>query len=463
MHEAPAAGAASAAAELLAFYREPVRHRIRYLHGEQDMPDGGVVFRLALGRFPQGWLRDMPAAQREEVRTAAGAFVRLVCLRDQASHYQLLCVAPDAGREAIKENYHLLIALVHPDRQDAAADAWPTGCSQRANLAYETLANPDRRAAYDKDLVKVVDHMVLDASPSGAELPRGRTRVRLGAGAVTKRFLVLAGTVAALFMVQAWWVSETSPHHALLERSFHASSNWMRGVLPDVPRFIARGGAPGPRPGRAARAVEGTAAPRRARVVDPGRRVAAAARRGGERSRRGGRTARARAIDARGDRARAAHRAGNLARERSARGARSTRPGDPDRARPAQRAGEGRGPVARGNRGRHRAAGRLLRRGRRRAARRPHRWRCARLLARLPRARRLRGFLRRDARAAPAHGAPDWQVDGTTAQARGEATVVAEFQDGRARLERRVPVEVDIVRRDGRARVTRLVLYPLAD
>src|SRR5258706_7868763 len=154
MREAPAARAASVASELLAFYREPVLHRTHYLHGEQDFPDGGVVFRLALGRFPQGWLRDMPAAERAEVRSAARAFVRQVCLWDRATHYQLLCVGVDARREAIRESYHLLIALVHPDRQEADSEEWPTGCAQRANLAHETLTDRDRRAAYDASFGK---------------------------------------------------------------------------------------------------------------------------------------------------------------------------------------------------------------------------------------------------------------------------------------------------------------------
>ena len=53
-----------------------------------------------------------------------------------------------------------------------------------------------------------------------------------------------------------------------------------------------------------------------------------------------------------------------------------------------------------------------------------------------------------------------WRQSGALAQARGEATVVAEYADGRPRLERRVPVELDIGLREGQARITRLVLFP---
>jgi hypothetical protein len=53
-----------------------------------------------------------------------------------------------------------------------------------------------------------------------------------------------------------------------------------------------------------------------------------------------------------------------------------------------------------------------------------------------------------------------WRTNGTVAEARGEATVMAEYPDGRPRLERRIPVELDIALRDGAPRITRLVLFP---
>jgi hypothetical protein len=53
-----------------------------------------------------------------------------------------------------------------------------------------------------------------------------------------------------------------------------------------------------------------------------------------------------------------------------------------------------------------------------------------------------------------------WQSNGTLAQARGEATVIADYNDGRPRLERRIPVEMDIALREGQPRLTRLVLFP---
>jgi hypothetical protein len=460
MREAPAARAASVAVELLAFYREPVRHRTRYLHGEQALPDGGVVFRLALGRFPHGWLRDMPAAGREEMRAAARAFVRQVCLWERATHYQLLCVSGDARRDAIRENYHLLIALIHPDRQEAASE-WPTGCSQRANLAYETLSDPARRHAYDASFANGNEHPVRDLPQ--AAIPRGRSR--LPAAAVAKRFVVLAGVIATLFVVQAWWVSETFPQHAVLERSFRASSGWMRGMLPDVPRFIASGGGITVDAGER---LEPLKEPRRLAALASWIPIADVP----ERARVDARTELA-ATNAQPRPAPAQPPATAGPALRMAPAPAAVQPDPPVRLAQAPAST----PVPSSAPAKPAGAG-------------PSRDEIEQMVASLVSyydagdAERLVGLIDSDAlgfwRGYRVRGAYadffgatrerrlrmerlTWQVNGTVAEARGEAMVVAEFQDGRARLERRVPVELDIVQRDGKARLTRLVLYPTVD
>jgi hypothetical protein len=45
-------------------------------------------------------------------------------------------------------------------------------------------------------------------------------------------------------------------------------------------------------------------------------------------------------------------------------------------------------------------------------------------------------------------------------KAQGEATIQAEYYDSPAPVERRVDVEMDIALRDGKARLTRLALFP---
>ena len=54
----------------------------------------------------------------------------------------------------------------------------------------------------------------------------------------------------------------------------------------------------------------------------------------------------------------------------------------------------------------------------------------------------------------------EWQTSSDTARARGEATLIADYVDGGGRVERMIPVELDIALRGGQARITRLNLYP---
>src|SRR5258706_15215320 len=152
MREASEAGAAPVAAILLEFLKEPASLRPTFIHGQRPLPQGDHVLRFAQGRFPHGLLRDLAPAQRDEVRKAANTFIRQVCLRDGATHYQVLCLPEDAQAEVVKENYHLLMALIHPDRQDAARG--PKGAAQRVNGAYEGLSDDTRRRAYDDAMAR---------------------------------------------------------------------------------------------------------------------------------------------------------------------------------------------------------------------------------------------------------------------------------------------------------------------
>src|SRR5690348_11805054 len=124
--------AAAVADRLKAFADDPSRATQRFLLGLEPLPAGGCVLRFAQGRFPPGLC--LTAADERELRAAAGRFVRRVCLADRADDYQVLCAPRDAPYDTIKENYHLLMALLHPDRQEHASDPWPEACAQRVNL-----------------------------------------------------------------------------------------------------------------------------------------------------------------------------------------------------------------------------------------------------------------------------------------------------------------------------------------
>lgn len=232
MHEA---GAAVVAAQLLAFYREPVRYRPRLTHGREPFGGGLLVFRFAQGRFPQALARDLPAARRDELREAALFFIRQVCLWEGASHYQVLCVAPGARREAIKDHYHGLMALIHPDRQEAGALHWPAEYAQRVNKAYEVLSDDAQRREYDAGLRKETmgsvtleqSLMAEPESPPPGTFPqaRGAARARL-----RKPVLYISLALSLLFFVQVWWAGQVPGEYSAIPSSapFELSLEWMR-------------------------------------------------------------------------------------------------------------------------------------------------------------------------------------------------------------------------------------------
>jgi type IV secretory pathway TrbD component len=241
MIDAPAAGAASVAAQLLAFLREPARWRPRYIHGDERLPEGHVVLKFALKRFSPGWHRDLSAHDQEELVRAASAFVRQVCLWERATPYQLLCLPQDADAAAIKENYRLMMALMHPDRLETAG-AWPANAAQRVNEAYSLLTDFARRREFDEGQAIKAHSEQVHVAQASVRVARGRasSQPRAMAGYL-RRFLVVTGMLAVVFVVQAWWMNDVPSHYGLLERAYPTrAASWMRDALPpgSLPRFM---------------------------------------------------------------------------------------------------------------------------------------------------------------------------------------------------------------------------------
>lgn len=258
----PEATAAVAAAQLLAFCKDPVRYRPNLTHG-REIPAGGLhAFRFAQGKFPHGLLRDLPAPERERLRRAANLFIRQICFWDGATHYQVLCVPPTARRETIKEHYHGLIALIHPDRQDAHSEHWPPEAAQRVNLAYAVLSDEARRAEYDARLRKSASdrHALEEAEPAlpataSSRMPvLGRfvaARMRL-----RKPLLYSAAVLAGLFYAYTWLAADVPTEYETLESStpLELSVRFVRNVFSssDRPRYLAEVGKPADPRGEAA-------------------------------------------------------------------------------------------------------------------------------------------------------------------------------------------------------------------
>jgi hypothetical protein len=233
MKDASGPRAAEVASTLVAFLRDPAHHRPAYLHGERAMPDGSIVLKLALDRVVPAWHRHIDGFDRAELVEAAQAFVRQVCLWERASHYQVLCVERGAATEAIRENYRLLMALLHPDRQKGSGE-WPTGCAQRVNEAYAVLSDAGARAGYDRDTRVAHVSAPFEGVHPGRVASRRRTRD------FVRPFFLVTGVVAAIFVVQAWWVGSVPQHYAVLERSAPRSNSsaWVRDISESLPRFL---------------------------------------------------------------------------------------------------------------------------------------------------------------------------------------------------------------------------------
>ena len=243
MHEA---GAAVVAAQLLAFYKEPVRYRARLTHGREAFPGGLLVFRFAHGKFSHALMRDLTAAERERLRVAATFLIRQVCLWEGATHYQLLCVPANARRETIKEHYHGLIAVLHPDRREHGAGPWPPTAAQRVNQAYAVLCDEEQRRLYDAGLhaaqTPTLDDPAMEV-PLTATAARPPIVGRLAAARIRLRrpALVFSAVVASLFFAQVWWFGDLPREYATLAGAtpFDLSSRWIRDVSGgERPRFM---------------------------------------------------------------------------------------------------------------------------------------------------------------------------------------------------------------------------------
>lgn len=70
--------------------------------------------------------------------------------KNRRNYYRILQTQPDASREVIKNNYRTLLQKlkIHPD---LGGENWNASL---INQAYNTLRNPSRRAAYDKELLR---------------------------------------------------------------------------------------------------------------------------------------------------------------------------------------------------------------------------------------------------------------------------------------------------------------------
>lgn len=191
--------------------------------------EGGNVFRLAQGKFPP----DLAGHERERLRGCAVSYIREVCFRPDATHYQMLCVPEGAKRDAIKESYHLLMALIHPDRAETAREEWPADWAQRANRAYAVLSDDAARKSYDRTCD------ALQAFRAPPRPPLRRTRKARGLVSRVARAGVVLGLLAALLVMLTYLDSTQDPFLFT-----NASSGRDTARSPERPRFLGVGVVP---------------------------------------------------------------------------------------------------------------------------------------------------------------------------------------------------------------------------
>jgi DnaJ-class molecular chaperone len=66
--------------------------------------------------------------------------------------YEILQVSKRASPEIIKRAYRTLIEQYHPDKHPPQRKVWAEEISKHINGAYEVLGDPQRKAAYDREL-----------------------------------------------------------------------------------------------------------------------------------------------------------------------------------------------------------------------------------------------------------------------------------------------------------------------
>jgi curved DNA-binding protein CbpA len=108
-------------------------------------------------------------------------------MENRRNYYRILEVQPDAPLEVIRQNYMLLLHKLrrHPDLGGNHRDA------ALINLAFETLSDPQRRAAYDRELLKRYDIVTLSMGnlrrPGLFSRPSGRGKASAEAGPMFNR------------------------------------------------------------------------------------------------------------------------------------------------------------------------------------------------------------------------------------------------------------------------------------
>lgn len=167
---------------LLRYYRQPMRYRAQAQQATHLFGNLDIVLRLALGRrveFATPALRSPGVTA--ELQRAAVFCIQQQFFRDDATHYEVLGLAGHASAAAVRENFRLLMQLIHPDRLGASG-TWSGACAARANHAHAVLKGPRTRVEYDREQAALRAASAARSAATGfarPARPRVQTRVTL--------------------------------------------------------------------------------------------------------------------------------------------------------------------------------------------------------------------------------------------------------------------------------------------
>lgn len=143
---------------LRTFAAAPGRHALRQREPGLLFEHLDTLAQWALGRLPVGL--DRPTALQD----AAVLFVQRACFVPGNNHYQVLGLEPRGlTPEKLRARYRALIRLTHPDM---GVRGLPADAAGMVNRAHEVLADPERRNAYDRQLVTQLPPTVSHPRPT---------------------------------------------------------------------------------------------------------------------------------------------------------------------------------------------------------------------------------------------------------------------------------------------------------
>lgn len=195
----PGSGDTPLHAALLQYAQAPGKYQLTLRQPAILFQSIREILQVAAGRA--GGEQQAPVP--EDLREAAGFFLRAALLYPGADHYAVLGLPPRSEPVELKERYRLLMRLIHPDYAAAGVVPWPADAAVRVNRAYEVLSSPLQRREYDAQLAAVAAKAPVEAAP---RRPHGNARHGGASGRTwtlnrTAAATVLGGSAVLLALV----------------------------------------------------------------------------------------------------------------------------------------------------------------------------------------------------------------------------------------------------------------------